>query len=141
MTTAIPITAEDKVPMPSHPGPHVACVHADPWWKGVSGLDPELPVADRMYAAQVVTIALAARYLRLEARGNALFHGRGRVYAVAAEWRAWLCDAAGDADYHLRKMALWQICEHQDAGPAGILPAARDLHAAIAVPPRGRRWQ
>jgi hypothetical protein len=141
VTTIVPITAEDQVTIPPNPGLHApACVHADPWWKGVTGLDPELPAADRLFAAQAVTIALAARYLQLEARGNPLFHGRARVYAIAAEWRAWLCEAAGDADYHLRKLALWRTCEHQDAGPGDILPAARDLHAAVAGPPKGRRW-
>jgi len=140
VTTLIPYTAEDQLTIPPPPGPHVACVHADPWWKGVTGLDPELPVADRLFAAQAVTIALAARYLRLEARGNALFHGRARVYGVAEEWRAWLSEAGGDADYHLRKTALWMTCEHQDASPDDILRAARDLHAAVAGPSRGRRW-
>ena len=149
MTTALtPVTTtEDQVTMPPHPGPPhpgphapVACVHADPWWKGVSGIDPELPVADRRYAAQAATIALAARYLRLEARGNPLFNARARVYAVAAAWRAWLAAATDDADYHLRKLALWMTCEHQDAVPDDILPAARDLHDAITAAPRGRRW-
>ncbi len=143
MTTALtPVTTtEDQVTMPPHPVPHapVACVHADPWWKGVSGIDPELPVADRRYAAQAATIALAARYLRLEARGNPLFNARARVYAVAAAWRAWLAAATDDADYHLRKLALWMTCEHQDAVPDDILPAARDLHDAITAAPRGWR--
>jgi hypothetical protein len=140
VTTLVPYAAEEQVTIPSAPGPHVACVHADPWWKGVAGLDPEHPIADRLFAAQAVAIALAARYLQLDARGNSLFHGRSRVYAIPAEWRAWLSEASGDADYHLRKTALWRVCEHQDAGPEDILPAARDLHAAVAGPSRGRRW-
>jgi hypothetical protein len=135
-----PITAEDQVTIPQPPGQHVACVHADPWWKGVSGLDPEHPITDWQYAAQAVSIALAARYLILDARGNPLFHGRGRVYDIPAEWRAWLSEASSDADYHLRKTALWRVCEHQEGDPGDILPAARDLHAAVAGPSRGRRW-
>lgn len=131
-------TAEDPVTIPPHPGPPgpMTCVHADPWWKGVSGMDRELPIADRQYAAQVVALVLAARYLRLETRPSAVFHARARVYQVAGSWRAWLADADSEADYHLRRLALWQVCEHQDAGPDDILPAARDLHAAVA---KGRR--
>ena len=60
-------------------------------------------------------------------------------FPTAAEWRAWLCDASSEADYHLRKIALWMTCENQDAAPGDILTAARDLHAAVAVPPRGWR--
>lgn len=123
-------TAEDPVTIPPHPG-FVTCVHADPWFKGVSGMDPELPIADRHYAAQVTALVLAARYLQLEARGNSVFHARSRVYQVAADWRAWLDGADSEADYHLRKLALWQVCEHQDTGPEHILAAARDLHGAV----------
>jgi hypothetical protein len=134
----IATTAEDPVTYPPHPGPPgpVTCVHADPWYKGVSGMDPELPIADRHYAAQVVAMVLAARYLRLETRSNAVFHARARVYQVAEAWRAWLDDADGEADYYLRKLALWQVCENQDADPDDILPAARDLHGAVT---KGRR--
>lgn len=133
LTLTTDITAEDQVAIPPHPGPQdpVTCVHVDPWWKGVSGMDRELPIADRHYAAQVVALALAARYLRLEARSSPVFHARSRVYQVAAAWRAWLADADSEADYHLRKLALWQVCEHQDAEPDDILPAARDLHGAV----------
>jgi hypothetical protein len=94
-------------------------------------MDRELPIADRHYAAQVVALVLAARYLRLEARGAKMFNARARVYQVAANWRAWLADADSEADYQLRRLALWQVCEHQDAEPDDILPAARDLHAAV----------
>jgi hypothetical protein len=137
-THPITTTAEASVTIPPLPGPQgpVTCVHADPWWKGVSGMDRELPVADRQYAAQVVALVLAARYLRLETRSNPVFHARARVYQVAESWRAWLGDADSEADYHLRKLALWQVCEHQDAGPDDILPAARDLHGAVS---KGRR--
>lgn len=126
----IATTAEDPVTIPPHPG-SVTCVHADPWFKGVSGMDPELPIADRHYAAQVTAMVLAARYLQLETRGNPLFHARSRVYQVVADWRAWLDGADSEADYHLRKLALWQVCEHQDTGPEYILAAARDLYAAV----------
>ena len=126
-------TAEDPVTFPPHPGPQdpATCVHVDPWWKGVSGMDRELPIADRHYAAQVVALVLAARYLQLEARGGRMLNGRARVYQVAANWRAWLADADSEADYQLRRIALWQVCEHQGAEPDDILRAARDLHAAV----------
>lgn len=124
-----PVTATP--PEPAFPIQAGACVHADPWWRGVSGIDPLLPAADWRWVAMIAATALAARFLTLKPRGSRMFNARPAVYAITADWRAWLADATSSADYYHRITALRLVLEHQDADRDDALDVASALYAAV----------
>jgi hypothetical protein len=102
-----------------------------PWWAGVYGLDPALPVEDWALAAQCTAMACAACVYGLGAGYRAkLITRKG---APAAQWLDWLLEAAGPEDATRRRLALRLICERTQADDAdAILEDARHLHAACS---------
>jgi hypothetical protein len=108
------------------------CGHIDPWWRGVTGIDPQLPVRDWTWAAIIASTALAARYLSLETRGNRMLNHRPAVYSVAASWREWLAASNSQPDYFHRLTTLRLVLEHQgDLDPQDALDVAAALHKAV----------
>ena len=106
-------------------------VSSVPWWAGVYGLDPAIPVGDWAVAAQCTAMACAAR-----------IYGAGAGYPVkmlsrkgapAAQWTAWLLAAPGPEDAIRRRLALRLICEQdQPDGADAILDDAQRLHGACS---------
>lgn len=108
---------------------------AFPWWAGVYGMDPAIPVTDWGLAAQCTAMACAAHVF-----GNAAGYAEklfSRKGSPARQWLDWLLQAASDEDATRRRLALRLACEHSEALNAGdILDDAGVLHAACSP---GRR--
>jgi hypothetical protein len=110
-------------------------VSAVPWWAGVYGLDPAIPVDDWALAAQCTAMACAAHVF-----GTAAGYTEkmlSRKGAPARQWVNWLLEDSGPEGATRRRLALRLIC---DQGPAldadGILEDARHLLDACSP---GRR--
>ena len=108
---------------------------AVPWWAGVYGLDPAIPVDDWALAAQCTAMACAAHVF-----GTAAGYTEkmlSRKGAPARQWVNWLLEDSGPEGATRRRLALRLIC---DQGPAldadGILEDARHLLDACSP---GRR--
>ena len=102
-----------------------------PWWAGVHGLDPAIPVDDWALAAQCTAMACAACVYGLGAGYPVkLFTRKG---APARQWLDWLLEAQGPEDAARRRLALRLICERtQPADADAVLEDARHLHAACS---------
>ena len=117
------------------PRPGFRAASAVPWWAGVDGLDPAIPVEDWALAAQCTAMACAAHVF-----GSAAGYTEkmlSRKGPPARQWVNWLLEDAGPEDATRRRLALRLIC---DQGPAldadGILEDARHLLDACSP---GRR--
>jgi hypothetical protein len=106
-----------------------------PWWAGVCGLDPAVPVDDWALAAQCTAMACAARVFGAGAGyAEKMFSRRG---APARYWAGWLLEAPAPDDAARRRLALRLICEQAPAADADdILTDAQHLHDACSP---GRR--
>ncbi len=106
-----------------------------PWWAGVYGLDPAIPVDDWALAAQCTAMACATHVFGAGAGyREKLLSSKG---APAAQWTGWLLRAAGPEDATRARLALRLICEQAQGGDADdILEDARHLHDACSP---GRR--
>lgn len=102
-----------------------------PWWAGVHGLDPAIPVADWAAAAPFAAMACAVRVYGVNAG-----YRRGVFKASpASRWYGWLLDANHGDDAARRFLALRLIVDHAaEIDPDDILQTARDLLAAVAQP-------
>lgn len=114
------------------PRPHTPGV---PWWAGVYGLDPAVPVDDWALAAQCTAMACAVHIFGVGAGYPVKM--LSRKGAPARQWTAWLLEAAGPEDALRRRLALRLICEQTPAtDPDGILEDAGHLLDACSP---GRR--
>jgi hypothetical protein len=104
---------------------------AVPWWTGVPGLDPAVPVGDWAVAAPFAAMACAVRVYGVSAPyRSGLFKA-----SPASRWYGWLLDASHADDAARRMLALRLICDHAaEIDPDSILQTARDLLAAVAQP-------
>jgi hypothetical protein len=125
---------DEDAPMTT-PRPGFRAASAVPWWAGVDGLDPAIPVEDWALAAQCTAMACAAHVF-----GSAAGYTEkmlSRKGPPARQWVNWLLEDAGPEDATRRRLALRLIC---DQGPAldadGILEDARHLLDACSP---GRR--
>jgi hypothetical protein len=102
-----------------------------PWWAGVPGLDPAVPVGDWAVAAPFAAMACAVRVYGVTAPyRSGLFKA-----SPASRWYGWLLDANHADDAARRMLALRLICDHAaEIDPDSILQTARDLLAAVAQP-------
>ena len=106
-----------------------------PWWAGVHGLDPAVPVDDWALAAQCTAMACAAHVFGTAAGYPARMLSRKSI--PAGQMAAWLLEAAGPEDAARRRLALRLICDQGPASDADvILEDARHLHDACSP---GRR--
>lgn len=108
---------------------------AVPWWAGVHGLDPAIPVDDWALAAQCTAMACAVHVFGAAAGyAEKLFSRKG---SPARQWMAWLLEDAGPEDATRRRLALRLVCDQDPALDAdGILEDARHLLDACSP---GRR--
>jgi hypothetical protein len=108
---------------------------ARPFWLGVLGLDPAIPVDDWALAAQCTAMACAAHVFGTGAGyPEKMLSRKG---APARYWAGWLLEAPGPEDAMRRRLALRLICEQGPALDAdGILEDAQRLHDACSP---GRR--
>jgi hypothetical protein len=108
---------------------------AVPWWAGVYGLDPAIPVDDWALAAQCTAMACAARVFGTGAGyREKLLSGKG---APARQWTGWLLAESGPEDALRRRLALRLICDQAPEPDAdGILTDAQRLHESCSP---GRR--
>ena len=129
--------AEPEEPPVTTPRPRSFGV---PWWAGVPGLDPAVPVdegtfADWGFAAQCTAMACAAHVF-----GNAAGYSEklfSRKGSPARQWADWLLAAVSEEDAARRRLALRLACEHSEALNAGdILEDAATLYASVSP---GRR--
>ena len=102
-----------------------------PWWAGVPGLDPAIPVPDWAAAAPFAAMACAVRVYGVNAPYRAgLFKA-----SPAAKWHGWLLDATHPGAAARRFLALRLICDHAGQVDADdILRTAGDLLAAVSQP-------
>ena len=108
---------------------------AVPWWAGVYGLDPAIPVDDDDLAAQCTAMVCAVRIFGAGAGYPAKWLSRKSV--PAAQLTAWLLESASAEGAVRRRLALRLICEMTQAtDPDGILEDARHLLDACSP---GRR--
>ena len=108
---------------------------AVPWWAGVHGLDPAIPVGEWTLAAQCTAMACAAHVF-----GTAAGYSEkmlSRKGAPARQWVNWLLEDSGPEGATRRRLALRLICDQDPALDAdGILEDARHLLDACSP---GRR--
>lgn len=106
-----------------------------PWWAGVHGLDPALPVDDWALAAQCTAMACAAHVFGAGAGYPAKL--LSRKGSPARQWLDWLLEAPGPEDAARRRLALRLICERtQSADADDVLEDAAHLHSSCST---GRR--
>jgi hypothetical protein len=102
-----------------------------PWWAGVLGLDPAIPVDDWAAAARPTAMACAVRAVGV----NAPYRSGWFKSSPASKWYDWLLRAAGPLDAENRRLALRLICDHAtEIDVDDILQTAKDLLAAVPVP-------
>lgn len=108
---------------------------AFPWWAGVLGLDPAVPVGDWALAAQCTAMACAAHVFGPGAGYPAkLITRKG---SPAHQFLDWLLESPGPEDAARRRLALRLICERTQADDADdVLEDAGKLHASCSS---GRR--
>lgn len=106
-----------------------------PWWAGVHGLDPAIPVDDWALAAQCTAMACAVHVFGTAAGYVEKFFSRKG--APARQWTGWLLEAVGPEAAALRRLALRLICNQGPPLDAdGILDDAGRLLDACSP---GRR--
>lgn len=106
-----------------------------PWWAGVYGLDPAIPVDDWVLAAQCSAMACAV----LVFGENAAYPERllSRKGTPAARMTAMLLEIAGEPGIQRRILALRLACEQDASGETDqILIVARNLYDSCSP---GRR--
>jgi hypothetical protein len=115
---------EPEVTRVTTPRPHTPGV---PWWAGVYGLDPAIPVEDWALAAQCTGMACAA-YVFGTGAGYAekLFSRKG---SPAKQFTDWLLAASSPEDATRSRLALRLTCEQAEApdDADGILTAVGRL--------------
>ena len=82
-----------------------------PWWAGVYGLDPAVPVDDWDVAARYTALACAVHVAGTDAVYRTTLLGRKGVAAVA-RMRAWLLEATEPEGAARHRFALRLACEH-----------------------------
>lgn len=82
-----------------------------PWWAGVYGLDPAVPVDDWDVAARYTALACAVHVAGTDAVYRTTLIGRKGVAAVA-RMRAWLLEATEPEGAARHRFALRLACEH-----------------------------
>jgi len=125
--------AEPEEARVTNPAP--ALPRGVPWWAGVHGLDPALPVddvADWALAAQCTAMACAAHVFGTAAGWpEKLLSRKG---SPARQFQDWLLEAPDAADAARRRLALRLICDRTQAADAdGVLEDARRLHDACTA--------
>ena len=125
-------TAEPEETRVTTPRPYAPGV---PWWAGVPGLDPAIPVGDWEVAARYTALACAVRV-----------HGTDAVYRTSLlprkgaspnlRMRAWLLDREAVTTPEAaarRRFGLRLACEHAPGlGTDDLLQVAQDLSDALA---------
>jgi len=104
---------------------------AVPWWAGVYGLDPAIPVGDWAIAARCTAMACAVRIHGVDAPYRAgLFKS-----SPATRWHEWLWKAVTPVDAAARRLALRLVCDQAGTvDPDHVLQVAQDLLAAVGPP-------
>ena len=126
----IPAADSPEEPRVTNPSPFTL-PRGVPWWAGVYGLDPAIPVEDWALAAQCTAMASAACVYGLGAGYPARL--LSRKGAPARQWLDWLLDTASPEDAARRRLALRLICERtQPDGADEVLEDAKHLHAACS---------
>jgi hypothetical protein len=114
------------------PRPHVYGV---PWWAGVYGLDPALPVDDWALAAQCAGMACAV--LVFGANAGYLERALSRKGTPADRMTTWLLEVGGEPGTRRRILALRLACEQDaTADAAQVLADAKALYDSCSP---GRR--
>lgn len=123
--TAEPEETPVTTPRPRPPASAV------PWWAGVYGLDPAIPVDDWAVAARCTAMACAVRVHGIDAPYRAgLFKS-----SPAAKWHEWLWRATNPVDAAERRLALRLVCDQAGTvDPDHVLQVAQDLLAAVGPP-------
>lgn len=94
----------------TNPPPSFASPRGIPWWAGVYGLDPALPVGDWATAARYTGLACAVRVCGIDAvYRTALFSRKGKP---AARMQSWLLKAVEPEGAARRRFALRLAVEH-----------------------------
>lgn len=125
--------AVPEEPPVTSPRPRVPGV---PWWAGVRGLDPAVPVTDWEVAARYAAFACAIYVYGPDAvyRAGAWPFGKAAV-TPNMRMRAWLLDGSVTTPEHAerRRFALRQACEHAaDVKVDALLEFAQDFADALA---------
>jgi hypothetical protein len=103
-----------------------------PWWSGVYGLDPAIPVDDWAVAARYTALACAVHVVGLDAVYRTTMLPTRKGAPVAFRFRMWLLEAKEPEGAARRRFALRLACEHaRDLDMDDLLRVAQDLYAAL----------
>jgi hypothetical protein len=106
-------------------------VSSVPWWAGVPGLDPAVPVGDWDVAARYTALACAVHVSGTDAVYRTTLIGRKGV-ALVARFRSWLLEATEPAGAARRRFALRLAVEQAGNLKADdLLEVAQAFHDAL----------
>ena len=111
------------------PRPHAYGV---PWWAGVYGLDPAIPVDDWDVAARYTALACAVHVTGINAVYRTSLMPTRKNAPPVARFRSWLLEATNPEGAARRRFALRLACEHAAGYEMDdLLRVAQDFYEAL----------
>ena len=123
-------TDEPEVAPPvTTPRPHAYGV---PWWAGVYGLDPAIPVDDWDVAARYTALACAVHVTGINAVYRTSMLPTRKGSPPVARFRSWLVEVQTPEGTARRRFALRLACEHAAGYEMDdLLRVAQDFYEAL----------